>query len=45
VPQRAGTQGKTEEYIGRWLRARRMPRDRLVLATKVILLMYLVLFR
>lgn len=35
VPQRASTQGNSEEYIGRWLKTRRMPRDRLVLATKV----------
>jgi aryl-alcohol dehydrogenase-like predicted oxidoreductase len=34
VPPRAETQGLTETYIGRWLRARRC-RDRVVLATKV----------
>jgi aryl-alcohol dehydrogenase-like predicted oxidoreductase len=34
VPPRARTQGLTETYIGRWLRARGC-RDRVVLATKV----------
>jgi aryl-alcohol dehydrogenase-like predicted oxidoreductase len=34
VPPRAATQGRTETYIGRWLRARAC-RDRVVLATKV----------
>jgi aryl-alcohol dehydrogenase-like predicted oxidoreductase len=34
VPPRAETQGLTETYIGRWLRARGC-RDRVVLATKV----------
>ena len=33
VPTRAHTQGKTEEYIGTWLK--RQPRDRIVLASKV----------
>ncbi|CAL9203257.1 unnamed protein product [Musa hybrid cultivar] len=35
VPQRRETQGRSEEYIGRWMRARNVPRDRIVLATKV----------
>ncbi|KAG0564378.1 hypothetical protein KC19_8G106000 [Ceratodon purpureus] len=34
VPQRAETQGRTEEYVGRWLRQSQVPRDRVVLATK-----------
>ena len=33
-PMRAGTQGRTEEYLGRWLR-QRPDRDRLVIATKI----------
>ncbi|KAK3007903.1 hypothetical protein RJ639_013048 [Escallonia herrerae] len=35
VPQRAETQGRSEEYFGRWLRDRNIPRDRVVFATKV----------
>ncbi|XP_021681396.2 uncharacterized protein LOC110665534 isoform X2 [Hevea brasiliensis] len=35
VPQRAETQGRSEEYLGRWIRERKIPRDRVVLATKV----------
>ncbi|KAL0418792.1 UNVERIFIED_CONTAM: protein tas [Sesamum radiatum] len=35
VPQRAETQGRSEEYLGRWIRCRNIPRDRVVLATKV----------
>ncbi|XP_072976040.1 uncharacterized protein [Typha angustifolia] len=35
VPQRRETQGRSEEYIGCWMSARKVPRDRLVLATKV----------
>uniref|UniRef100_A0A2P2MGQ0 NADP-dependent oxidoreductase domain-containing protein n=1 Tax=Rhizophora mucronata TaxID=61149 RepID=A0A2P2MGQ0_RHIMU len=35
VPQRAETQGRSEEYFGRWVRERKVPRDRVVLATKV----------
>ncbi|KAK6940891.1 NADP-dependent oxidoreductase domain [Dillenia turbinata] len=35
VPQRAETQGKSEEYLGRWIRSRKIPRHRVVLATKV----------
>lgn len=33
VPGRAETQGRTEEYVGHWLR--KQPRDRLVIASKV----------
>lgn len=36
VPQRRETQGRSEEYIGRWMRARNVPRDRIVLATKLV---------
>ncbi|XP_031488460.1 uncharacterized protein LOC116256279 [Nymphaea colorata] len=35
VPQCSVTQGRSEEYIGRWVRARKIPRDKVVLATKV----------
>ncbi|KAI5680366.1 hypothetical protein M9H77_01593 [Catharanthus roseus] len=35
VPQRAETQGRSEEYFGRWIRDRNIPRDRVVFATKV----------
>ncbi|KAL5983977.1 hypothetical protein ACLOJK_018079 [Asimina triloba] len=35
VPQRASTYGRSEEYIGRWIKERRIPRDRIILATKV----------
>ncbi|KAJ6848354.1 uncharacterized protein M6B38_273895 [Iris pallida] len=35
VPQRRETQGRSEEYVGRWIRDRRIARDRVVLATKV----------
>ncbi|KAL5701469.1 hypothetical protein ACHQM5_026799 [Ranunculus cassubicifolius] len=35
VPQRAETQGKSEEYLGRWIKERKIPRNRVVLATKV----------
>jgi aryl-alcohol dehydrogenase-like predicted oxidoreductase len=34
VPPKAGTQGRTERYVGSWLKARRN-RDRVILATKV----------
>ncbi|KAI8522785.1 hypothetical protein RHMOL_Rhmol13G0023600 [Rhododendron molle] len=34
VPQRTETQGRSEEYVGRWMRERKVPRDRVVLATK-----------
>ncbi len=33
VPPRAETQGRTEDYVGRWLA--RQPRDRVILASKV----------
>jgi aryl-alcohol dehydrogenase-like predicted oxidoreductase len=33
VPPRAETQGRTESYVGSWLK--RQPRDRVVLATKL----------
>lgn len=33
VPPRAGTQGRTESYIGTWLK--HQPRDKLVIATKI----------
>ena len=35
VPQRHETRGRSEELLGRWLRARRAPRDQVVVATKV----------
>uniref|UniRef100_A0A0E0J4Y9 NADP-dependent oxidoreductase domain-containing protein n=1 Tax=Oryza nivara TaxID=4536 RepID=A0A0E0J4Y9_ORYNI len=35
VPQRSETHGRSEEILGRWLRARWAPRDSVVLATKV----------
>ncbi|XP_020101227.1 protein tas isoform X2 [Ananas comosus] len=35
VPQHRTTQGRSEEYISRWMRARKVPRDRIILATKV----------
>lgn len=35
VPQRSETRGRSEELLGRWLRARRAPRDSVVVATKV----------
>ncbi|KAH9554456.1 hypothetical protein CY35_08G065100 [Sphagnum magellanicum] len=35
VPQRAETQGRTEEYVGRWLKQSKYSRDHVVLATKV----------
>ncbi|GJN05021.1 hypothetical protein PR202_ga22616 [Eleusine coracana subsp. coracana] len=35
VPQRRETHGRSEELLGRWLRARRAPRDSVVIATKV----------
>ncbi|XP_074275129.1 uncharacterized protein LOC141599116 [Silene latifolia] len=35
VPQRADTQGRSEEYLGRWIKDRGISRDRIVLATKV----------
>ncbi|KAG8090481.1 hypothetical protein GUJ93_ZPchr0011g28735 [Zizania palustris] len=35
VPQRRETHGRSEEFLGRWLRARRVSRGSVVLATKV----------
>ncbi|XP_073100170.1 uncharacterized protein [Elaeis guineensis] len=35
VPQRRATQGWSEKYLGRWMRERKIPRDRVVVATKV----------
>ncbi|KAM5563865.1 hypothetical protein ABKV19_018473 [Rosa sericea] len=35
VVQRAQTQGRSEEYLGRWIRERNVPRHSVVLATKV----------
>ncbi|KAF4357681.1 hypothetical protein F8388_007217 [Cannabis sativa] len=35
VPQRAETHGRSEEYLGRWIRDRKISRDRIFLATKV----------
>nr|CAB3445565.1 unnamed protein product [Digitaria exilis] len=35
VPQRRETHGRSEEILGRWLRAHRTPRDHVVVATKV----------
>ena len=36
IPSCAKTQGLTEQYIGTWLASSRVPRDRVVLATKVV---------
>ena len=44
VPQRADTQGKSEEYVGRWIRENNIPRDRIVLATKVYFPFHSLLF-
>ncbi|ESW31527.1 hypothetical protein PHAVU_002G245400 [Phaseolus vulgaris] len=35
VPQRPHTCGRSEEYLGRWIAHRNIPRDRVVIATKV----------
>lgn len=35
VPQKAETQGRSEEYLGRWIRERKINRAKVVLATKV----------
>jgi hypothetical protein len=35
VPQCRVTQGRSEEYLGRWIKDEKIPRDRVVLATKV----------
>ncbi|XP_031250946.1 uncharacterized protein LOC116108850 isoform X2 [Pistacia vera] len=34
VPQRAESQGRSEEYFGRWFRERKIPRDQIVFASK-----------
>jgi len=36
IPRKAETQGRTEEYIGNWLKARPGARDKIVLASKVL---------
>lgn len=36
VPQRAHTCGRSEECLGRWISQRKIPRDSLVIATKVL---------
>ena len=36
IPSCARTQGLTEQYIGTWLASSRVPRDRVVVATKVV---------
>ena len=36
VPQRPQTHGRSEEYLGRWIRSRKIPRDKLVISTKVL---------
>uniref|UniRef100_A0A7N0TSG2 NADP-dependent oxidoreductase domain-containing protein n=1 Tax=Kalanchoe fedtschenkoi TaxID=63787 RepID=A0A7N0TSG2_KALFE len=35
IPQRPETQGRSEVYLGRWIRESKIPRARVVLATKV----------
>ncbi|XP_058082736.1 uncharacterized protein LOC131230785 isoform X2 [Magnolia sinica] len=35
VPQRAATHGRSEEYVGRWIKDRKIPRDHIILSTKV----------
>ncbi|KAK7399720.1 hypothetical protein VNO78_10909 [Psophocarpus tetragonolobus] len=35
VPQRPHTCGRSEDYLGRWISHRKIPRDNLVVATKV----------
>lgn len=35
VPQRPETHGRSEEYFGAWIRDRKIPRERVVFATKV----------
>jgi len=35
VPQRRRTCGRSEEYLGRWIAHRNIPRDSVVIATKV----------
>nr|GME16311.1 protein tas-like isoform X1 [Ipomoea batatas] len=36
VPQRAETQGRSEEFFGRWIKERKIPRDNVIFATKVV---------
>ena len=36
IPSCARTQGLTEQYIGTWIASSRIPRDRIVIATKVV---------
>ena len=40
VVQRAQTQGRSEEYLGRWIKEHNIARDSVVLATKVVHLGY-----
>ncbi|GAB2281425.1 hypothetical protein Dimus_016016 [Dionaea muscipula] len=35
IPQRAQTQGRSEQYLGSWIKERKIPRDSVALATKV----------
>ncbi|KAJ4805222.1 NAD(P)-linked oxidoreductase superfamily protein [Rhynchospora pubera] len=35
VPQRRDTHGRSEEYLGRWIKDQKIPRNRVILATKV----------
>ncbi|XP_057965983.1 uncharacterized protein LOC131156370 isoform X1 [Malania oleifera] len=35
VPQRADSQGRSEQYLGRWIRERNISRSKIVFATKV----------
>ncbi|KAM7256076.1 hypothetical protein ACFE04_011817 [Oxalis oulophora] len=35
VPQCAATQGRSDDYFGRWVKQRRIPRHRVVFASKV----------
>ncbi|KAM7260498.1 hypothetical protein ACFE04_011171 [Oxalis oulophora] len=35
VPQRAATQGRSDDYFGRWVKQKRIPRHRVVFASKV----------
>lgn len=44
MPQRSETQGRSEEYFGRWIRARKIPRDRVVFSTKVSFKFHCVIF-
>lgn len=44
VPQRAATQGRSEEYLGQWLRDRDISRSRVFLSTKVLYFFFLSFF-